>query len=212
MFEQEVGGKRLRINVGAVFDEFSRERHVKPCRHLVDDQDQIYFFTDYNISNYCGTYLVFKKETGQVLAIGEEHLKFEGSRKMAQVVKSKYPVRPVIVVGDSTGNNKRDVAIDKTNYQHFKDEGLLTKNFRNPPVESRIISANSNFYHDKVLIDPSCKNLIRDLELMAWKEDGSGVDKSDITLSHASDGYTYGLWFFIRVINNNGAKISSYDR
>lgn len=210
LFEQEVGGKRLRLNVGAVFDEFNRERHVKSCRHLLRDEDQLYFFTDYNISNYCGTYLFFRD--GVVYAIGEEHLKFKGSRVMAQIVKSKYPDRPVIVIGDSTGNNKKDVSADKTNYQHFKDAGLLTKKFRNPPITSRIISANSNFFHDKIIVDPSCKNLIRDLELMSWKEDGSDVDKSDITISHASDGYTYGLWFFVPVITRTSEKVSSYER
>lgn len=210
LFEQEVGGKRLRLNVGAVFDEFDRTKHVAPCRHLLTDKDQLYFFTDYNISNYCGTYLFYKD--GIVYAIGEEHLKFKGSRVMAQTVKSKWPNRPVIVMGDSTGNNKKDVAADKTNYQHFKDAGLLTKKFRNPPVQSRIISANSNIFHNKVVIDPSCKNLIRDLELMSWKEDGSDVDKSDITLSHASDGYTYGLWYFMPITHKNVTRIHSESR
>jgi len=210
LFNQEVAGERLNTRSGSIFDEFDRKRHVKKCRNELLDTDQLYFFTDYNVSNYCGTYMFFRD--GVVHAIGEEHLKFKNSRIMAQTVKSKYPDRPVIVVGDSTGNNKRDVAIDKTNYQHFRDAGLLTKNFLNPPVESRIISSNSNFYHDKIVVDPSCKNLIRDLELLIWKEDGSGIDKSDISLSHAADGYTYGLWFFIPVILKSTQKVSSYER
>lgn len=210
LFNQEVAGERLNTRSGSVFDEFDRKKHVHKCRHELRDSDQLYFFTDYNISNYCGTYMFFRD--GVAYAIGEEHLKFKGSREMAAIVKSKYPDRPVIVVGDSTGNNKKDVAIDKTNYQHFRDAGLLTKKFMNPPVESRIISSNSNFYHNRTVIDPSCKNLIRDLELLIWKEDGSGIDKSDITLSHAADGYTYGLWYFLPIINKGGAKIESQRR
>jgi len=213
MFEQECGAVRLNLNNGAVFNEFNRELHVAPCAHLIKPTDQLYFFTDYNISNYCGTYMFYDKEKDISYAIAEEHLKFEGSRIMAQRVKAKYPERPIIVMGDSTGNNKRDVAIDRTNYQHFQDAGLLTKHFTNPPVESRIISANSNLYHSRCVVDPSCKNLIKDLELLAWREDGEGVDKSNIDLSHASDGWSYGDWYFHGVGKPKqkvGFTVSSY--
>jgi len=157
--------------------------------------------------------MFYDKEKDISYAIAEEHLKFEGSRIMAQRVKAKYPERPIIVMGDSTGNNKRDVAIDRTNYQHFQDAGLLTKHFTNPPVESRIISANSNLYHSRCVVDPSCKNLIKDLELLAWREDGEGVDKSNIDLSHASDGWSYGDWYFHGVGKPKqkvGFTVSSY--
>jgi hypothetical protein len=206
LFEQECGAKRLRLKVGAVYNEFDRERHVKDCRHLLKDTDQLYFFVDYNIANYCGVYLWYDKENDHVYAYGEEHLQFEGSKIMAQTVKARWTERPIIVCGDSAGNNKRDTSADKVNYQHFKDEGLLTEKTTNPPVNSRIISSNSNFYHNKVTIDPSCKTLIKDLELLAWKEDGSGIEKT-IDLSHSSDAYTYGLWKFVRVIKKKKSGI-----
>ena len=207
LFEQEVLAKRLNMNIGAVYNEFDRERHVQPCKGLLTPRDQLYFFTDYNISHYCGTYM-FKRDD-KVYAIGEEHLEFQGTREMAQRVKNKWPDRPIIVVGDSTGNNKRDVAIDQSNYQLFQKAGLGTKNFLNPPVQSRIICANSNFYHDRLIIDPSCKNLIRDCELVSWKEDGKDIDKGDITLSHASDGYTYGVHFFLPLQDRSKFKITT---
>lgn len=119
---------------------------------------------------------------------------------MAQQIAMKFPNRQVIIIGDSAGNNKRDTAAVKTNYQLFEEvlgRGC-TKKFTNPPIQSRIISANSNFYHRKVIIDPSCKTLIKDLELLAWKENGTDVEKT-IDLSHASDAYTYGLYYFIPV-------------
>lgn len=205
MFEQEVMGKRLNLKLGQVYDEFSREKHVRECRSLLDDSDQIYFFTDYNVANYCGVYMIYKNDT--VYAIGEEHLKFKTSKVMAEHVKAKYPNRPIIVVGDSTGNNKRDVAIEKTNYEHFKDAGLLTQNFRNPPVETRIIAAQSHLHHEKLVIDPSCPTLIKDLELLAWKEDGSGIDKSNIDLSHAADAWNYGVWYFKPILPKARQKI-----
>lgn len=205
LFEQEVLAKRLNLNVGAVYSEFDRSVHVQPCRDILEEKHQMYFFTDYNISHYCGCYMFEDKDT--VYVYGEEHLEFQGSRVMAGRVKAMFPKRPVIVMGDSTGNNKRDVAIEKTNYEHFREAGLYTKSYRNPPVQARIISAQSNLYHKRVVIDPSCKTLIRDLELLAWKEDGKDIDKSDITLSHASDAFTYGLYFFKPLMTQRKSKI-----
>lgn len=198
LFEQEVMAKRLRLNVGQVYNEFNRDKHVRPCKDLLTDSDQLYFFTDYNIANYCGVYLFFKN--GKVYAWGEEHLKYKGTREMAENIKMRFPDRQVLIVGDSAGNSKRDTAADKTNYEIFEQvlgRGCTIKS-RNPYVEQRIISANSNFYHDKVVIDPSCKTLVKDLELLAWKENGKDIEKT-IDLSHASDAFTYGLWHFIPV-------------
>lgn len=210
LYEQEVLAKRLNMNVGAVYNEFDRERHVKPCRDLLKPQDQLYFFTDYNISNYCGTYM-FKRDN-TVYAIAEEHLTYQGTRVMAQNIRNKWPNRSVIVVGDSTGNNKRDVAIDQSNYEQFKQAGIPTRHFTNPPIQSRIICANSNFFHNRIVIDPSCKNLKRDLELVSWKEDGKDIDKSDLSLTHASDGFTYGIHFFLPLRDLSDFKITSSRR
>lgn len=199
LFEQEVLGKRLRLNVGCVYDEFNREIHVRPCREKLLADTQLYFFTDYNIANYCGVYM-FERDN-VVYAIDEEHLTYEGTRVMAERIRDKYAKdRLVIVCGDSAGNNKRDTAADKTNYEIFEEvlgRGV-TKKVTNPLVYQRIISANSNFYHKKLVIDPSCKTLIKDLELLAWKEDGKDIEKT-IDLSHASDAYTYGCFYFLPV-------------
>ena len=210
LFEQEVLGKRLMINVGAVYQEFNRATHVKPCRDILSRKDEIFFFTDYNIAHYCGCYMI--KKDGVVYVLGEEHLEYKGTREMAQVVLSKFTDNNKIVVGDSTGNNKRDVAIDKTNYVIFQENGLMTKKFNNPPVQSRIINVNSRLHHGLVIIDPSCKNLIRDLELVAWKENGSDIDKADITLSHASDAFSYGVWYYLPLKKQTRTKVTSYTR
>lgn len=195
LYEQEVLGKRLNLMAGAVYSEFNRERHLKPCQDVLKPGEMVYFFTDYNISNYCGIYMISRG--GRVYCLGEEHLKYEGSRVMAQKVIARYPNNPVTVIGDSSGNNKRTTETDKTNYEHFRQAGLITKPFTNPPVESRVIGADSNLHHDNVIIDPSCKTLVRDLELVCWVDGKSEIDKSDLTLTHASDAFSYGLWYFL---------------
>jgi hypothetical protein len=205
LFEQEVMAKRLNLTVGQVYDEFKREQHVRPCKDELKPSDQLYFFTDYNISNYCGVYMF--KRGDIVYCIGEEHLQFKGTEELAKRIKAAFRNRNVIVVGDSTGNNKKDVAITQTNYQIFQRHGIPTKHVHNPPVMSRVITVQSNLHHNHIVIDPSCKNLIKDLELVSWKEDGKDIDKSDISLTHSSDGFGYGIHYFLPIKGKNDAKI-----
>ena len=204
LFEQEVLGKRLNLKQGQVFSEFDRTKHIKDVKDKFNGS-QVYFFTDYNIAHYCGVYLVYENDT--LYVIGEEHLQFKKTKDMAMAVLSKYP--SAIVVGDSAGNNKRDVSAEQTNYQIFKENGLAVLPFRNPLVESRVINAQSRFYHDRVILDKDCTNTIRDLELLGWKEDGKNLDKGDSTLSHASDALTYGIWHFMPI--NGRKKMTVYN-
>lgn len=206
-FEQEVLGKRLNLNVGAVYNEFSRERHVKPCRGELSPKDQLYFFTDYNVSHYCGVYVY--RRNNHLYFIGEEHLEFKTTEDMARVVYAKYGSRGVIVAGDSAGNNKRGTEVQRTNYQIFRDHGLMTMPFKNPYVDARIINANSNLHHGNITIDPSCKNLIRDLELVSWKEDGTAIDKADLSLTHASDAWSYAVYALNPVFGRTRSTVSS---
>jgi hypothetical protein len=60
LYEQEVMAKRLNLSVGQVYDEFNRKIHVKECKDVLTASDELYFFTDYNIANYCGVYMLFK--------------------------------------------------------------------------------------------------------------------------------------------------------
>ena len=208
MFAQEVLAQRVSLNLQSVYDEFSRDKHVRPCKHLVQYHTQLYCFLDYNIHRYPGVYMF--EDNGTIYAVGEEHLEFGGSRQMAMRIKAKYPQRNVIVIGDQTGNNKADVAADYSNYEIFAQEGISTRPFHNPPVESRIINANSRLYHKNLVIDPSCERLIRDLEQVSYDEKGRIDKKSNIELTHMSDAFTYGVWYFqpLRRIHKGSSEIN----
>ena len=195
MFAQEVLAERVALNMYSVYEEFDREVHVQPCKHLLTHHDQLFCFLDYNIHRYPGVYMF--QRAGKIYAIGEEYLRFGGSRSMAKQIKTRFPEQDVIVVGDQTGNNKADVAADYSNYEIFAQEKVPTMPFQNPPVESRIINANSRLYHNKLIIDPSCEVLIKDLEQVCYDEHGKIDKKTNIDLTHISDAYTYGVWFFM---------------
>ena len=196
MFAQECLAQRVALNLQSVYEEFDRTKHLESIDTM--PHEQIYAFLDYNINFYPCVYVV---KRGPVLyALDEEMLEYKGSRAMAEQIKGRWPGRSVIVVGDSTGNNKRDVAIDEGNYTIFRKAGLPTQHFSNPPVESRIINANNRLFHNQIKVDPRCFHLIKDLEQVSYNEKGQIDKKSNLKLTHMSDAFTYGIWFHMPLV------------
>jgi hypothetical protein len=70
----------------------------------------------------------------------------------------------------------------------------------NPPVKDRINCVNARLRNHadqrRLLINPNCKHLIKDLEQVCWKADPHGsalaeLDKSDPLRTHVSDALGY---------------------
>lgn len=70
----------------------------------------------------------------------------------------------------------------------------------NPPVKDRINCVNAKLRnyagHHSLLVDPACKQLIKDFEQVCWKADPNGnalaeLDKSDPMRTHTSDAVGY---------------------
>ena len=202
MFAQEVMAQRVALNLQSVYEDFDRSIQVQPCTHLIKPYDQLYCFLDYNIHRYPGCYMFERNNT--IYCIGEEWLEFGGSRQMAQTIKARWQERNVIVIGDSQGNHAGNVAADYSNYEIFRQEGIITKTFSNPPVQQRIINANSRLYHHKVVIDPSLEKLIRDLEQVSYDDCGKILKTAgNLDLTHISDAWSYGLWYFLPLVRKH---------
>lgn len=197
LYQQEVLAQRVSLNSGAVYSEFQRDIHLKDLSQELGPNDPLFFFLDYNIAHYCGAFMTFKDDTLKV--VDEIHLKDKNSLAMAQAIKAKYPNRPVIIQGDSSGNNTRNTSANLTNYEIFREQGFQTRHLNNPPVISRVMAVESALHHKKIEIDPRCETLIKDLELVSWKASGTNqIDKtSDPSITHMSDAFGYGVWNFL---------------
>jgi hypothetical protein len=118
------------------------------------------------------------------------------------------PIVNVYVCGDATGEQRKTSA-SRTDWQIVKQFfGRYTDRFHagfrvpsdNPPVKDRINCVNAMLRNHagehRLLIDPRCKQLIKDLEQVCWKADPYGnalaeVDKSDPMRTHVSDAAGY---------------------
>jgi len=128
-----------------------------------------------------------------------------------QMVREYQPApQNVYVYGDATGEQRRTSA-SRTDWQIARDFfGRYTDRFKvqirvprsNPPVKDRVNCVNAMLRNHagqhRLLIDPKCKGLIKDLEQVCWKADPHGnqladLDKSDPMRTHLSDAAGYFL-------------------
>lgn len=112
----------------------------------------------------------------------------------------------VVMYGDRSGNSRKTVG--DTDYTTIKQFFRGHRNFNvstklsnaNPAVKDRVNAVNmmlcNSFGERNTLIDPSCKELVKDFREVKWKRDQGGnttgnIDKSDGARTHASDAYGY---------------------
>ena len=119
---------------------------------------------------------------------------------------------PVQIYGDATGDS-RNTAASRTDWKIIRDffdtkKAAFVASIRvpssNPPVKDRINCVNARLCNSlqerRLLIDPRCRQLIRDLEQVSWKTDANGnplieLDKSDPLRTHTSDALGYYVAF-----------------
>jgi hypothetical protein len=113
----------------------------------------------------------------------------------------------IAIYGDASGNS-RSSRSSRTDYELIRDvfrkyPGIsiqLRQNRANPLVRDRVNTMNnalcSASNEHSVLIDPQCRELIKDLRQVRWKRDAAGnptpeLDKSDPQRTHVSDALGY---------------------
>jgi hypothetical protein len=114
----------------------------------------------------------------------------------------------VHIYGDATAEQRRtsasrtDWQIVKEFFNRYRDRYYAT--FRvpsaNPPVKDRVNCVNALLRNHagqhRLLVDPSCLQLIKDFEVVTWRADPHGnpladLDKSDPKRTHISDAVGY---------------------
>jgi hypothetical protein len=131
----------------------------------------------------------------------------EAFLQRTQHLWEKGPVT-VQIYGDATGDS-RSSAASRTDWKIIRDffqakKAVFNTSVRvdssNPPVKDRINCVNARLCNSlrqrRLLIDPGCRQLIRDLEQVTWKTDANGnplveLDKSDRMRTHTSDALGY---------------------
>ena len=113
------------------------------------------------------------------------------TERLCQQIKEEYPNNVYYSYPDATGTARHSSA-------RYSDIDILRKHFKvrvkhiNPLVVNRVNAVNKAL-QDNLIIDPSCSDLIHDLERTTNKPNTREIDKSNKELSHLTDALGYSV-------------------
>lgn len=173
------------VDDGAVYYAFDRDRHVAPTAQV--PHGTIYIGMDFNVNPMTAT--LIQIVNNQVRIFDEVFLENSDTYKMVDELKRRGYLGTVIP--DSTGKNRKTSG--KSDHEILKEAGYKIPSVQNPFVTDRVNNVNRLLTNNQIIIDPRCKKLIADLEMVSWK-DNKLDQKSDPMLTHISDSAGYALW------------------
>jgi hypothetical protein len=214
-YQQEFGGEFVSANRNRVYYTFDRDLHLRP--QTFEPLYPLVWSIDFNVNPMC---MLLMQRAGDTVHVFDEIVLPNANTEIAcqafldkaeplyKLVAGYRRPMNVEVYGDASGNQKRTSAAetDWTIIRHFfrRWKGTYQESFHilsaNPPVRDRINCVNSRLRNtleeNRLFIDPRCRELVKDLEQVAWATDSTGavlsdIDKSDRARTHASDALGY---------------------
>ncbi len=199
MAEQYLEGRFVNTTVGGVYHAFDREVHVRPLKPRGDEPMAL--ACDFNVNPM--VWLVLQHQRGVIEVVDEIVLEAADTSQAAMEFLHRFGGHPgpVEVFGDAAGGHRDTRQVGRTDYTIIKDilpQARLRIPRANPPVKDRLNALNARLRNARgqarLFIDPGCKELIADLEMLTFTQgstSGSLIDKSDPRRSHASDALGY---------------------
>lgn len=171
LVDQEVYGLFVdKTSDNPFFTHFDKERHVKPCK--LDRNKQLFLSLDFNLNP-------FAMIAGHIWAGGhhvqiceETAIKNGSIPQLIKTIKDKYEhwLPNIRITGDYSGRKKEQALEDNASHYTQIQRGLRLRDIQivtptNPLHENSRANCNYTlFYHPNLSIDPSCTELIFDME------------------------------------------------
>ena len=190
-----LNGEFVNLQQGQTYN-FDRERNVRPTKY--DPKLPIHIGMDWNVDPLCSVLWQKYNQKPNIRVFDSISLSHSGegdllTERMCETIKQKYPNNDYIAYPDATGRARNSSA-------RYSDISLVKKaNFKvmvkhiNPLVVNRVNAMNKAL-QDNMIIDPSCKDLINDLERVVNKQGTREIDKTgDKSLTHFTDALGYSV-------------------
>ena len=207
--QQELRGEFV-IFEGAVYYTFSRQQNAGDLAFKLAQYNPLKplcLCCDFNVDPMAWIIaqegINEQSKLREVYFIDEIFIRNSNTVECCNEFKARYPNHKagIHLYGDATGDN-RTANSNVTNWKIVKDEMKgygITSHIRdsNPAERDRINAMNAMICNSKgtrrVFVNPNrCKNYIRDLEQVSFKEGTVQIDKKrDLLLTHPSDAAGY---------------------
>lgn len=205
--------------MGQVYYAFSFDDNVSDSIRY-NPNVPLAIFWDFNVDPLCVGFGhrytsqdEFRNPVHRAEVFGELVLRNSNTPEMCRAIVERFKNHKsgIIHYGDAT-SKQRNTASSMSDYQiifdYFKNFPNVSMRFKeaNPAVKDRINAVNSMLLSAdgkrRLKINPSCKKIIKDLLDVSYKEGTMEIDKSNIELTHASDGLGYWIDYDFPVVRN----------
>ena len=199
-YQQEVLGQYLNLDAGRVYSSFDRAVHVQKVK--ADPNQPLLWALDFNVDPMSS--VIAQDVGGRIAVVGEIFLRHATTQMAAEEFLKRFPGHRagVVVYGDASGAHQQTTGA--SDYEVIQEYFRVHSETRvrydvpkaNPSVRERINLMNSRLRSASgvvsLVVDEKCKELIRDLEEVSYKEDSGQIDKErDRLRTHLSDALGY---------------------
>ena len=190
LYAQEIEAS-FELQQGRVYHAFSRDHNVTDIP-LVPDLPLLVGI-DFNVALM--TAVVAQKVGEQCHICAEIALPNSNTFEMMDELLRRYPNRRGVVHPDPSGaSRKTSAALGQTDHTIIQQAGWAVYPIKPYPIVDRVHSVNAMFENAKrerrLFIDRKCKNLIRALDSLTFKEGTNLPDKSS-GFDHITDALGY---------------------
>jgi hypothetical protein len=202
-YDQEARGQYLSQDGGRVYTSFERSEHVKD--QAVNPNAPLLWALDFNVDPMSS--VVAQTGGGLVRVLDEIVIRHATTKDACEEFLKRFPEHGpgVLVFGDASGNAQQTTGASDFEMvrEYFMVHTRTPVRYRvpnsNPAVRERVNLVNRQFLsaagRTGVLVDPKCKELIKDLEQVCYKADSLVIDKDrDRARTHMADALGYLIW------------------
>jgi hypothetical protein len=202
-YQQEALGQYLSLQGGLVYSAFNRRDHVQDLR--VNPNCALLWALDFNVDPMSS--VVAQIEGRTVFVLDEIALRHASTQEACEEFEKRFPHHGsgVVIYGDASGNSQHTTGA--SDYQIVREYFRMNYGARvtykvpkaNPSVRDRITLTNAKLRsasgETRLLVDPKCKELIKDFEQVSYQANSNAIDKEkDRRRTHLSDALGYLLW------------------
>lgn len=201
--QQELEAGFVSVGQGKIYYSFDRKNNVKPVKPK--DQHRYMIGMDFNINPM--TAVVAQCIDDKLRIVSEVYVNSSNTKEVGMMLKEKYG--RCQIVPDSTGKRKQTSSAGYSDFDILIQCGHNVVNTSNPFRVDRYNNVNRLLEKGDIIIDDSCKHLIKDLEQLSYKE-GTNLPDTSGNLGHISDAIGYLAYYTHPIIVKPKVRISSY--
>ena len=176
-------GKFVNLTAGRVYKYFERSMIAEgPMSAMLRAG------IDFNVDNMTAEIFSITPD-GVVWFLDEIQFDNSTTYELADRLQERYP--GITVFPDPAGRARKSSS-DVTDFTILRDKGFTVEARPvHPPVRSRVNAVNKLMREGRLRISSRCPRLVKDFELVSWKN--GEIDKSNDALTHASDAAGYAI-------------------